>query len=113
MREVSLGPWMLGALLTQHQHQGPHPGADAWCWGDKQEHRGVKAFLAAKQPERTVKGAVEREMLPPTLKLCWWSPCISSGRGQLGIRTLGETLKSFLCEILSEAGKGGFGTEMG
>lgn len=48
-------------------------------------------------------------MLPPTLKLCWWSPCISSGRGQLGIRTLGETLKSFLCEILSEAGKGGLG----
>lgn len=57
--------------------------------------------------------AVEREMLPLTLKLCRWSSCISSGRGQLGIRTLGETLKSFLCEILSEAGKGGVGTEMG
>ena len=48
-------------------------------------------------------------MLPPTLKLCRWSPCISSGRGQLGIRTLGETLKSFLCEILNEAGKRGLG----
>lgn len=48
-------------------------------------------------------------MLPPTLKLCWWSPCTSLWRGSLGSGLWEKPLKSFLCDILSEAGKGGLG----
>lgn len=42
---------------SQGHQKGPHPGADAWCWRDKQKlskHRGVKVFLAGKQHEQTV-----------------------------------------------------------